>query len=81
LLLDLCLPQDVGDGCAARDWSPRSRCALIVLSGDLGRADLVRRRSNLGARGLLLKDAATTTLFEAIVVRGGRSILDQSESF
>jgi two-component system, NarL family, nitrate/nitrite response regulator NarL len=65
LLLDLCLPRMSGMD-ALRAIGPRQSVRTIVLSGDLGRADLVAAL-NLGARGLLLKDAATTTLFEAIV--------------
>ena len=64
LLLDLCLPRMSGMD-ALRAIGPRQSVRTIVLSGDLGRADLVAAL-NLGARGLLLKDAATTTLFEAV---------------
>jgi len=50
---------------ALRAIRSRQSMRTIVLAGDLSRADLVAAL-NLGARGLLLKDASTTTLFEAI---------------
>ena len=64
LLLDLRLPRMSGLD-ALRAIRSRQSMRTIVLAGDLSRADLVAAL-NLGARGLLLKDASTTTLFEAI---------------
>jgi DNA-binding NarL/FixJ family response regulator len=64
LLLDLCLPRTSGLD-ALRRVGPHQWLRTIVLAGDLGRADLVSAL-HFGARGLLLKDAATPTLFEAI---------------
>jgi len=64
LLLDLCLPRMSGLD-ALRAIGLRQSMRTIVLAGDLGRGDLVAAL-NLGARGLVLKDASTTTLFEAI---------------
>ena len=64
LLLDLCLPRMSGLE-ALRAIGPRQSMRTIVLAGHLGRADLVAALK-LGARGLVLKDASTTTLFEAI---------------
>jgi DNA-binding NarL/FixJ family response regulator len=64
LLLDLRLPRMSGLD-ALRAIRSRQSMRTIVLAGDLSRADLVAAL-NLGARGLLLKDASTATLFEAI---------------
>jgi two-component system nitrate/nitrite response regulator NarL len=65
LLLDLCLPRMSGlDVLRAVRSSATMR--TIVLAGNLSREDLVAA-VHLGARGLLLKDVSTTTLFEAIV--------------
>jgi len=65
LLLDLCLPRMSGLD-ALRTIGPRRSMRTIVLASALGRTDLVAAL-NLGAHGLLLKDASTTTLFEAIM--------------
>jgi DNA-binding NarL/FixJ family response regulator len=50
----------------------------IVLGADLSRADVVAA-VHLGVRGLLLKDASTATLFEAIMcVAAGQYWISQS---
>jgi DNA-binding NarL/FixJ family response regulator len=64
LVLDLCSPRMSGlDVLRVVGSSDRTR--TIVLAGNLSREDLVAA-VNLGARGLLLKDVPTPTLFEAI---------------
>jgi DNA-binding NarL/FixJ family response regulator len=65
LVIDLSLPRVSGLD-ALRAISAQSAMRTIVLAGQLSREDLVSA-VHLGARGLLLKDAATPTLFEAIV--------------
>jgi two-component system, NarL family, nitrate/nitrite response regulator NarL len=65
LLLDLSLPRMSGLD-ALRTIGPRPTMATIVVAGDLSRRDVLTA-VNLGARGLLLKDAATATLFEAMM--------------
>lgn len=65
LLLDLCLPRMSGLE-ALRALGSQQQMQTIVLAGDLGRTDVVAA-VHLGARGLLLKDTSTATLFEAIM--------------
>lgn len=65
LLLDLRLPRMSGLD-ALRVIGSRPTMRSVVLARDASREDLVTA-VNLGARGLLLKDASTTTLFNAIV--------------
>lgn len=65
LLLDSCLPRMSGLD-ALRAIGSQPALGTIVLAGDLSRADVVGA-VHLGARGLLLKDASTVTLFEAIM--------------
>jgi two-component system nitrate/nitrite response regulator NarL len=65
VILDLSLPRISGLG-ALRAIASVQTMKTIVLAANLTRAD-VAAAVHLGARGLLLKDAATATLFEAIM--------------
>jgi len=65
LLLDFCLPRVSGLE-ALRAIGSRQAMRTIVLAANLSRTDVVAA-VHLGARGLLLKDASTATLFEAIM--------------
>jgi len=65
VILDLSLPRISGLG-ALRAIASVQTMRTIVLAANLTRAD-VAAAVHLGARGLLLKDAAASTLFEAIM--------------
>jgi two-component system, NarL family, nitrate/nitrite response regulator NarL len=78
LLLDIDLPQMSGLD-VIRGLQPfRGTMRTIILAGVIKRADLLKA-VQLGVRGVVLKDAATEVLFEAIVsVLTGRCWLDQA---
>jgi two-component system nitrate/nitrite response regulator NarL len=78
LLLDIDLPQMSGLD-VIRGLQPfRSTMQTIILAGVVKRSDLLNA-VQLGVRGIVLKDAATEVLFEAIVsVMMGRYWLDQA---
>jgi len=65
LLLDTSLPRMSGLE-ALRAIGSGETMRTIVLAADLSRADVVAA-VHLGVRGLVLKDASTSTLFEAIM--------------
>jgi two-component system, NarL family, nitrate/nitrite response regulator NarL len=77
LLLDVDLPQMSGLD-VIRGLQPfRGTMRTIILAGVIKRGDLLKA-VQLGVRGVVLKDAATEVLFEAIVaVLTGRCWLDQ----
>ncbi len=66
LLLDLCMPRLSGLDALREMSSCRDRMRIILLAGCIDRAQLMSA-VRLGVRGLLLKDAATEVLFEAIM--------------
>jgi DNA-binding NarL/FixJ family response regulator len=78
LLLDLCMPRLSGLD-ALRELGPcRDRVRIILLAGTIDRTQLVAA-VRLGVRGLLLKDATTEVLFEAIMcVLAGQYWLGQT---
>jgi len=77
LLLDLSMPRMSGLD-VLRAIVSRETTRTIVLTGNLSRTDVVAA-VHRGARGLLLKDASTTTLFEAIMaVVAGQYWISQS---
>lgn len=78
LLLDLCMPRLSGLDALREMSSCRDRMRIILLAGCIDRAQLMSA-VRLGVRGLLLKDAATEVLFEAIMcVVAGQYWLGQS---
>ena len=78
LLLDLCMPRMSGLEALRELASCRDRMRIILLAGQIDRSQLVSA-VRLGVRGLLLKDAPTEVLFEAIMcVMGGQYWLGQS---
>src|SRR4051812_23511789 len=78
LLLDLCMPRMSGLEALRELASCRDRMRIILLAGSIDRSQLVSA-VRLGVRGLLLKDAATEVLFQAITcVMGGQYWLGQS---
>jgi two-component system, NarL family, nitrate/nitrite response regulator NarL len=78
LLLDLCMPRMSGLDALRELASRRDRMRIILLAGNIDRSQLVSA-VRLGVRGLLLKDAATEMLFEAIMcVMAGQYWLGQS---
>jgi DNA-binding NarL/FixJ family response regulator len=78
LLLDLCMPRMSGLEAAREMAGQLDRLRTILLAGAITRPDLLTA-VQLGVRGLLLKDATTELLFEAIVnVMGGQYWLGQT---
>jgi len=78
LLLDLCMPRMSGLEALRELASCRDRMRIILLAGNIDRSQLVSA-VRLGVRGLLLKDAPTEVLFEAIMcVLTGQYWLGQS---
>jgi len=78
LLLDLCMPRLSGLDALREMSSCRDRVRIILLAGCIDRPQLMSA-VRLGVRGLLLKDAATEVLFEAIMcVVAGQYWLGQS---
>lgn len=78
LLLDLCMPRMSGLEALRELASCRDRMRIILLAGNIDRSQLVSA-VRLGVRGLLLKDAQTEVLFEAIMcVMTGQYWLGQS---
>ena len=78
LLLDLCMPRMSGLEALRELGSCRDRMRIILLAGNIDRSQLVSA-VRLGVRGLLLKDAPTEVLFEAIMcVMAGQYWLGQS---
>lgn len=78
LLLDLCMPRMSGLEALRELASCRDRMRIVLLAGNIDRSQLVSA-VRLGVRGLLLKDAATEVLFEAIMcVMAGQYWLGQS---
>ena len=78
LLLDLCMPRMSGLDALRELASRRDRMRIILLAGNIDRSQIVSA-VRLGVRGLLLKDAATEMLFEAIMcVMAGQYWLGQS---
>ena len=78
LLLDLCMPRMSGLEALRELASCRDRMRIILLAGTIDRSQLVSA-VRLGVRGLLLKDAATEVLFQAIAcVMTGQYWLGQS---
>jgi len=78
LLLDLCMPRMSGLEALRELASCRDRMRIILLAGNIDRSQLVSA-VRLGVRGLLLKDAPTEVLFEAIMcVMAGQYWLGQS---
>jgi two-component system, NarL family, nitrate/nitrite response regulator NarL len=65
LLVDLCMPRMSGLE-AVRELGVQDRTKTIMLAGAITRADLLTA-VQLGVRGLVLKDATTELLFEAIM--------------
>jgi two-component system, NarL family, nitrate/nitrite response regulator NarL len=78
LLLDLDMPRMSGlDVIRALAGASGGRPRTLILAGDIRKADLFKA-VQLGVRGVVLKDAATDVLFEAMVsVLMGRYWLDQ----
>ena len=77
LLLDLSMPRMTGLE-AMRGFESRESVRAIMLAGSIDRADLLQA-VQLGVRGLLLKDAPTEVLFEAIMcVLAGRYWVGQT---
>jgi two-component system, NarL family, nitrate/nitrite response regulator NarL len=78
LLLDLCMPRMSGLEALREMTSCRDRMRIILLAGNIDRSQLVSA-VRLGVRGLLLKDAPTEVLFQAIMcVLAGQYWLGQS---
>ena len=78
LLLDLSMPRMTGLEALREVQSCRDSVRTILLSGALDRTQLATA-VHLGVRGLLLKDASTEVLFEAIAcVMAGQYWLGQS---
>jgi len=78
LLLDLDMPRMSGIDCLRELQPLAGRMNALILAGDVRKSDLFNAL-HLGVRGLMLKDAATEVLFEAIVsVLVGRYWLDQA---
>jgi len=78
LLLDLCMPRLSGLDVLRELESCRDRVRIILLAGTIDRTQLVSA-VRLGVHGLLLKDAPTEVLFEAIMcVLAGRYWLGQT---
>jgi two-component system nitrate/nitrite response regulator NarL len=78
LLLDLCMPRLSGLEALREMASCRDRIRIILLAGSIDRTQLLSA-VRLGVRGLLLKDAPTEVLFEAIrCVMAGQYWLGQS---
>ena len=78
LLLDLSMPRMTGLEALRRVETCRDSVRTILLSGALDRTELATA-VHLGVRGLLLKDASTEILFEAIAcVMAGQYWLGQS---
>jgi DNA-binding NarL/FixJ family response regulator len=78
LLLDLCMPRMSGLDALRELTSCRDQVRIILLAGNIDRSQLVSA-VRLGVRGLLLKDAPTEVLFEAIMcVMAGQYWLGQS---
>jgi two-component system nitrate/nitrite response regulator NarL len=78
LLLDLCMPRLSGLDVLRELESCRDRVRIILLAGTIDRSQLVSA-VRLGVHGLLLKDAPTEVLFEAIMcVLAGRYWLGQT---
>src|SRR3954470_22856689 len=66
LLLDLCMPRMSGLDALRELAACRDRMCIILLAGTIDRSQLVSA-VRLGVRGLLLKDAPTEVLFQAIM--------------
>jgi DNA-binding NarL/FixJ family response regulator len=78
LVLDLCMPRLSGLDALREMSSCRDQMRIILLAGCIDRAQLMSA-VRLGVRGLLLKDAPTEVLFEAIMcVVAGQYWLGQS---
>jgi len=78
LLLDLCMPRMNGLAALRSLQAHRSTMRTIVLAGDIKKTHLFTA-VQMGARGLVLKDATTEVLFEAIMcVVAGRYWLGQT---
>ena len=78
LLLDFSMPRMTGLEALREVEACRDSVRTILLAGSLDRAQLVTA-VHLGVRGLLLKDASTEILFEAIAcVMAGQYWLGQS---
>jgi DNA-binding NarL/FixJ family response regulator len=78
LLLDLCMPRLSGLDVLRELESCRDRIRIILLAGTIDRTQLISA-VRLGVHGLLLKDAPTEVLFEAIMcVLAGRYWLGQT---
>jgi len=77
LLLDQCMPRLSGLDALREMGSFRDRLSIILLAGHIDRSQLVSA-VRLGVRGLLLKDAPTEVLFEAMMcVAAGQYWLGQ----
>jgi two-component system, NarL family, nitrate/nitrite response regulator NarL len=78
LLLDLDMPRMSGLDVVRELQEVRGRMNTLILAGDIDKSELLKA-VQLGVRAIVLKDAATEVLFEAIVsVLMGRSWLDQT---
>jgi DNA-binding NarL/FixJ family response regulator len=79
LLLDQCMPRLSGlDALRELESSCRDRICIVLLAGTIDRTQLTTA-VRLGVRGLLLKDAPTEVLFEALMrVLAGQYWLWQS---
>ena len=78
LLLDLCMPRMSGLEALRQLPTCRDQMRVILLAGGIDRNQLVSA-VRLGVRGLLLKDAPTEVLFQAIMsVMAGQYWLGQS---
>jgi DNA-binding NarL/FixJ family response regulator len=78
LLLDLSMPRLSGLDALREMASLRDRLCIILLAGSIDRTQLISA-VRLGVRGLLLKDAPTEVLFEAMMcVTAGQYWLGQS---
>jgi two-component system, NarL family, nitrate/nitrite response regulator NarL len=78
LLLDLCMPRLSGLDALRELESCRDGMRIILLAGNIDRTQLISA-VRLGVHGLLLKDAPTEVLFEAIMcVLAGRYWLGQT---
>jgi two-component system nitrate/nitrite response regulator NarL len=77
LLLDLNMPRMSGLDALHELAAVRGTCRAIILAGDIRKSELFRA-VQLGARGVVLKDAPTEVLFESILaVLAGRCWLDR----